>query len=202
MTTGYISPQFHVIFDNLSETVNCTGVDDRVIESICNGLFQNCVLYAEDKLIGAGNIIYPPPPLHEVWPDEEGCHQGNEDHIWQCHQNENLMHECNHAVRKTIPTPVATELDDADNVPSVAPYSDNSSVDSSLFSHASESEGGIWGNNNYDDDASNAHERANLVPINFNCNEGVQPAPNIIQAPRGGCQEESQGTQKGSQDFN
>jgi hypothetical protein len=40
LTTGYISPQFHVVFDDLFETVNCIGVDDRVDESICNGLFQ------------------------------------------------------------------------------------------------------------------------------------------------------------------
>jgi len=59
LTTGYISPQFHVVFDDLFETVNCTGVDDRVIESICNGLFQrNQELYAEDELNEAGNIIY------------------------------------------------------------------------------------------------------------------------------------------------
>jgi hypothetical protein len=72
-----------------------------------------------------------------------------------------------------------------ENVPGVAPISDDSSVDSLFFSRASESERGIWGNNNYDDDASNAHEGANLVPPNFNVNEGVQPAPNIIQAPEG-----------------
>ena len=41
-----------------------------------------------------------------------------------------------------------------DNVPGFASISDNSSVDSLFFSCASESEGGIWGNNNYDDDAS------------------------------------------------
>ncbi len=54
------------------------------------------------------------------------------------------------------------DLNDADNIPGVAPISDNSSVDSLLFSRALESEGGIWGNNNYDDDASNAHEEAKL----------------------------------------
>ncbi len=59
LTTGYISPQFHVVFDDLFETVNCTGVDDRVVESICKGLFQrNRELYAEDKLDEAGKIIY------------------------------------------------------------------------------------------------------------------------------------------------
>jgi hypothetical protein len=77
------------------------------------------------------------------------------------------------------------DLDDADNVLGVAPISDNSSVDSSIFSCASESEGGIWDNNNYDDDVSNAHEGANLVQPYFNGNEGVQPAPNIIPAPEG-----------------
>ena len=91
----------------------------------------------------------------------------------------------NRAVRKSIPKPVATDLDDAGGDPGVAPISDHGSVDSLLFSCASESEGDIWGNNNYDDDGSNAHERANLVPPNFNGNEGVQPTPNITQAPEG-----------------
>ncbi len=53
------------------------------------------------------------------------------------------MRDCNRAVKKAIPTPIAMDLDDADNVLGVVPISDNSSVDSSLFSCASESEGGI-----------------------------------------------------------
>ena len=40
LTTGYISPQFHVVFDDLFETVNRTGADEQAVESICNGLFQ------------------------------------------------------------------------------------------------------------------------------------------------------------------
>jgi hypothetical protein len=94
------------------------------------------------------------------------------------------MRERNCAVRKAIPKPIAMDLDDAGNVSSVAPISDNGSVDSSLFSRASESEGDIWGNN-YDNDASNAHEGTNLVSPDFNGNEGVQPTPIIIQAPEG-----------------
>jgi hypothetical protein len=77
------------------------------------------------------------------------------------------MRERNCAVRKAIPKSVATDLDDAGDVLGVAPISDNGSVDSLLFSRASESEGDIWGNN-YDNDASNAHEGANLAPPNFN----------------------------------
>jgi len=87
--------------------------------------------------------------------------------------------------QEIIPPPVAIDVDDAGEVPGVAPISDDGSVDSSLFSCASESEGDIWGNNNYDDDASNAHEGANLIPPDFNGNEGVQPTPNITQAPEG-----------------
>jgi len=41
LTTGYISPQFHVVFDDLFETVNHTGADDYVVESICNEIFQH-----------------------------------------------------------------------------------------------------------------------------------------------------------------
>jgi len=95
------------------------------------------------------------------------------------------MRDCNRDVKKSIPPLVATDVDDGGEVPGDAPISDDGSVDSSLFSHASESEGDIWGNTNYDNDAFNAHEGANLVPPNFNGNEGVQPTPNITQAPEG-----------------
>ncbi len=73
LTTNFISPQFHLVFDDLFKTVNRTGVDVFVVESICNELFQlNRELFAEEELDEAGNIIYQPPPLHEVWLDEAG----------------------------------------------------------------------------------------------------------------------------------
>ncbi len=109
---------------------------------------HNRELYAKDDLNEAGNIIYRPPPLHEVWLDEAGCRQGNEDRIRQRHRNEDLMRDRNRAVRKSIPPPVVTDLDDAGEDPGVAPISDHGSIDSLLFSHASEFEGDIWGNNN------------------------------------------------------
>ncbi len=86
------------------------------------------------------------PPLHEVWLDEAGCRQGNEDRILQRRSNEDRMRDRNRAVRKSIPPPVAMDVDDAGKVPGVAPISDDGSVDSLLFSRASESEGDIWGN--------------------------------------------------------
>ncbi len=73
LSTNFISPKFHVVFDNLFEPVNRIGVDEPVIESICQDLFQlNRELYAEEELGKAGNIIYQPPPLYEVWLDEAG----------------------------------------------------------------------------------------------------------------------------------
>ncbi len=73
MSTNFISPQFHVVFDDLFETVNHTGVDEPVIKAICQSLFQRmCELYAGKELNKAGNIIYQPPPLHKVWLDEAG----------------------------------------------------------------------------------------------------------------------------------
>jgi hypothetical protein len=73
LSTNFISPKFHIVFDDLFETVKRIGVDEPVIESICQDLFQlNRELYAKEELEKAGNIIYQPPPLHEVWLDEAG----------------------------------------------------------------------------------------------------------------------------------
>ena len=82
LSTNFISPQFNVVLDDIFKTVNRIGVNEPVIESICQDLFQlNRELYAEEELDKAGNIIYQPPPLHEVWLDEAGQQQGNKDHI-------------------------------------------------------------------------------------------------------------------------
>jgi hypothetical protein len=35
LSTNFISPQLHVVFDDIFETVNRIGVDEPVIESIC-----------------------------------------------------------------------------------------------------------------------------------------------------------------------
>jgi hypothetical protein len=134
LSTNFISPQFHVVFDDLFKTVNRIGVDEPVIESICQDLFQlNRELYAEEELNKAGNIIYQPPPLHEVWLDEAGRRQGNKDCIQQCRRNDDLMRDRNRAVQQAVPTPVTT-VKNADDDPDMLPISDDDSVDSSLYS--------------------------------------------------------------------
>jgi hypothetical protein len=96
LSANFISPQFHVVFNDLFETVIRTGVDEPVVKSICQYLFElNRELYAEEELDEAGNIIYQPPPLNEVWLHNTGQQQGKEDCIQQWHQNNNLMCDCN-----------------------------------------------------------------------------------------------------------
>jgi hypothetical protein len=73
LSTGFISPQFHVVFDNLFENVIRTSDNDAVVNSICDGLFKrNHELYVEDEFDSDGMLVFKPPPLHEVWIDEEG----------------------------------------------------------------------------------------------------------------------------------
>ena len=56
LSTNFISHQFHVVFDDLLETVNNNGVDEPIIESICQDLFRltNRELSAEEELDEAG----------------------------------------------------------------------------------------------------------------------------------------------------
>jgi hypothetical protein len=134
LLTNFISPQFHFVFDDLFETVNRTGVDEPVVESICQDLFQlNRELYSEEELDKAGNLTNQPPPLHEVWLDEAGGQQGNEDCIRQQHLNNDLMRDRNQSVQQIVPPPVTTDKD-ADDDPSMLPVSNDGSIDSSLYS--------------------------------------------------------------------
>ena len=41
LDTGFVSPQYHVVFDNRFETVFSLGEDDKVINKIYNDLFKN-----------------------------------------------------------------------------------------------------------------------------------------------------------------
>ena len=41
LRTGYISPQYHLVFDDLFETPVRQGYNDPVINTICNDLFDS-----------------------------------------------------------------------------------------------------------------------------------------------------------------
>jgi hypothetical protein len=77
LSTGYVSPQFHVVFDDLFKTMIRNGDNDAVINSICDGLFNwNRELYVKDEFNTGGLLVYKPPTLHEVWLDETAVAKG------------------------------------------------------------------------------------------------------------------------------
>ncbi len=90
LSMGYVSPQFHLVFDDLFETVFITG-NDALLDDICNHLFdsdRNFYLY-DDEITYNDPLVYHPPPLDEVWLSEpehwacscelEECHHVAED---------------------------------------------------------------------------------------------------------------------------
>ena len=55
LRTGYISPQYHPILDDLFETAVRLGDNDPIIENICNDLFDSCRdWYAEEEFDSVG----------------------------------------------------------------------------------------------------------------------------------------------------
>jgi hypothetical protein len=134
-----VSPQFHVVFDDLFETVVCNGDNDLVINSICDGLFeQNCKLYVEDEFDADDVLIYKPPPLHEVWLDETGYCQGKVDLLRQRPRNEDLLRARRQETHERAgPTPCSpTPI--MDDVPAGADISDDDSMDTSVYNQHSE----------------------------------------------------------------
>ena len=83
LMTGFVSPQYHVVFDDLFQTVFSTGDCNAVVDEICNNLFEfNRYVYVEDEFDIDGNLVYHPPPLDEVWLDE---HDGRDQIDWLHH---------------------------------------------------------------------------------------------------------------------
>jgi len=140
LRTGYISPQFHLVFDDLFETVIYTADDDIVFDAICNDLFElNRDWYAEDEFDENEKLIYRPPPLKDVWLDEQGQRNRQQEMENQRRRREDHIHKHNRA----IPVPDIIPLNKPDNTPFTgAPISDDESSDSSV-GVPSESEGDL-----------------------------------------------------------
>ena len=63
----HLTPNFHLVFDDLFEIVNWTGVDELLSRLSAMNYFSwmlNYELSAEQELDEADNVIYQPPPLH------------------------------------------------------------------------------------------------------------------------------------------
>ena len=69
--TGYVSPQYHVVFDDKFETVFSDGKSSAELDAICAKLFvSGRESYVEDEYDEDGILIYRPPSLDEVWLSE------------------------------------------------------------------------------------------------------------------------------------
>ena len=64
LSSGYISPRFQFVFDDLFETVIHTKDDESVFNDICNDLFElNGGGYSKDDYDDNVNLIYQLSPL-------------------------------------------------------------------------------------------------------------------------------------------
>ena len=68
LKTGFVSPQYHVVFDDLFKTVFSSGADDALVDSICENLYgTSCKIYATNEYDAHNNLVYKPHPLDKVW---------------------------------------------------------------------------------------------------------------------------------------
>ncbi len=80
LKTGYVSPQYHVVYNDLFQTVFSTGPNTDLVDAMCEEPFTtSCELYATDEYDAEDNLVYCPPPLDEVWLDDEGRHQSRDE---------------------------------------------------------------------------------------------------------------------------
>ena len=104
--TGFISPQYHVVFDDLFESVFSSGPNDAIVDAICEDLYRSsCEVYATEEYDAHDNLVYKPPPLDEVWLDAEGCEQSKLELRQQRKRNDKLMRNRDMAIADMAPTP-------------------------------------------------------------------------------------------------
>jgi hypothetical protein len=109
LTTGFVSPQFHVVFDDHFHTIYGDGEGKFITDAICNLIWENdWDLYAEEEYGPDGSLIYTPPPLDKVWLDEEGLCEHPERLLDQCRQ---VKHQTQ-IKKQAVPIPQMMMLQD------------------------------------------------------------------------------------------
>ena len=73
LKTGYISPQYHVVFDNMFQTVFSLGDNNVAIDAISTDLWDSSHNWYAKHEYKDGQMVYKQPPLNEVWIDETAC---------------------------------------------------------------------------------------------------------------------------------
>jgi hypothetical protein len=123
LTTGFVSPQFHVVFDDHFHTVYGDGEGNLITDAICDLLWENdWELYAEDEYSPDGSLIYTPPPLDKVWLDEEGL----------CERRERLLDQRYWVEHQTCIKKQAVPIPQTDDAPGPAPHHPTISEDTSV----------------------------------------------------------------------
>ena len=93
LDAGYISPQYHIVVDNLFQTVCGTRENEVVTDLICNQLFQqNRDFYVEEEFVKDSDLIYSPSPLDNVFLYEPECHYQNQELVHQQQITEERQH--------------------------------------------------------------------------------------------------------------
>ena len=72
LNTNFVSPQYHVVYDDKFETIhNGTTISDTGAESIFTDLFEDSRdHYAPTEQNEHGDIVFEPPPLQDLWLSE------------------------------------------------------------------------------------------------------------------------------------
>ncbi len=61
LQTGYVSPQYHVLYDDLFQTVFSAGQSTSLVDTICEELFTtSCEVYDTDEYDADYNLVYCP----------------------------------------------------------------------------------------------------------------------------------------------
>ncbi len=73
LVTGYMSPQYHLVFDYLFETVFSIG-NDALLDDIYNCLDSDCNIYFnDDEFLSDNPLSYHLHHFDEVWLFELDC---------------------------------------------------------------------------------------------------------------------------------
>jgi hypothetical protein len=69
---GYVSPQYHVVYDDLFETIFAGQITaNETSDALFTKLFNNArEEYAPAEYDKAGRILFEPPPLDDIWLSE------------------------------------------------------------------------------------------------------------------------------------
>ena len=104
LTTGYVSPQYHCVFDDLFTTVYGVDKPNDVTDALEQMLWENSRdLYVEAEYDEDGLLFYEPPPLDEVWLE-------NDSDRLEAKQRRKQQRERNVAQQKIIEQQIVDKL--------------------------------------------------------------------------------------------